>query len=301
MQFSNIVLRIAEETGLSATGDATKIKSWVNESYRFLAGMREWSWMFTPGIIQTTPDITTLTASVVSGGTTVTLSSTYASSLATDYWIQFSATDDWYNITAHTAGTDELTIDPGYAPSAALVAGTCTIRRKYYSLATDADRIIDMYQAVTDQKLVYVDPREMDRVLADPTANSSPNSYTLLGFDSAGSWRARFYPISDDTMNIHYNYYKRITDLSADADLPVLPAKWHQAIIFVALSMFGHAYIDDSRMENAVARARQVVSEMLKQQSPLPDNHKVIKTWDSRGGSHYPGAQFPPDFPRYRR
>jgi len=65
--------------------------------------------------------------------------------------------------------------------------------------------------------------------------------------------------------------------------------------------MFGHPYIDDSRMSSAESRARQIVSEMLKQQSPLPDKHSVIQPWDVRSGTFRHGAEFPPDFPRYWR
>jgi len=301
MQFSNLVLRVAEETGLNITADATKIKSWVNEAYRFLAGIREWSWMMGTSVIQTTADETSLTASVTAGGTAVTLSASVTDSLALDYWIQFSTTDDWYPITAHTGGTDAVTISPAYIGTTNLVDGTCTIRRIYYSLDSTADRIIDMYEAIQDRQLIYVDPREMDRQLPDPTATGTPRVYSLLGFDASNSWRATFYPIPDEVVNIHYRFYKRITDLSVDADIPILPMKWHQAIIFVALAMFGHPYIDDSRMSSAESRARQIVSEMLKQQSPLPDKHSVIQPWDVRSGTFRHGAEFPPDFPRYWR
>lgn len=296
MQFSVMVTRVAEETGLSATGDATKIKSWLNEAYRFLAGLREWPWMMGSGIVQTTVDNTSLTASVTAAGTTVTLSATIAASMATDYWIQFSTTDDWYPITAHTAGTNTLTISPGYTGASNLVAGTCTIRRIYYSLASDADRIIDMYEAIQDTQLIYADPRDLDRHLPDPSSTGTPNVYTLLGTDSNGYWRANFYPIPDTKININYRYYKRVTDLAADTDVPILPSKWHMGIVFTALAMFGHPYIDDSRMASAESRARQVVGEMLKQVSPLPDKHTVIQRWDQRGGKRNFGPLFPPEF-----
>ena len=90
MQFSIMVTRVAEETGLNATNDATKIKAWINEAYKFLAGLREWPWMLKNGTIQTVADITTLTASV-------------NETLANDYMIQFATTDDWYRVTAFTA------------------------------------------------------------------------------------------------------------------------------------------------------------------------------------------------------
>jgi hypothetical protein len=301
MQFVDLYTRIAEETGLDVTADATKLKAWVNEAYRFLAGLREWSWMLKNGTIQTTADITTLTATVNAAATAVTLSSTYATSLASDYYIQFSDTsDDWYLITAHTAGTDTLTISPAYTGSSNLTAGTTKIRRVFYSLASDADRIIDMYEAIEDRQLVYVDPRELDHQVPDPTSTGTPQAYTLLGYDTSNAWRAHFYPIPSAKINIQYRYYKGITDLSATGDVPVLPSKWHTGIIFVALSMFAHPYIDDDRMASAESRARQVVSEMIRQQNPLPDKHTVIQPWDARGRSvkHIP---FPSDFDQYGR
>lgn len=302
MQLSVMMSRIAEETGLNVTNDATKIKSWINESYRFLAGLREWPWMLKNGTVQTTADITTLTASVNAAASAVTLSAAHAVSLANDYYIQFSDTsDDWYLITAHVAAAATLTISPAYNGSTNLSAGTAKIRRVFYSLASDADRIIDMYEARQDRQLLYVDPREMDHQFPDPTATGTPNVYTLLGFDSNNYWRASFFPIPEEVMNIQYRYYKSIVDLSADADIPVLPLKWHQAIVFVALAMFGHPYIDDDRMQSAESRAKQVVGELLKQQSPIPDHHNVIQPWDARSGGRSHGAQFPPEFGRYWR
>jgi len=391
MQFSIMQTRLAEETGLDVTADATKIKSWLNEAYRFLAGLREWSWMLSSSVIQTTADNSTPTAAITQNTTSVVLSAAVTTNLASDYWIQFSTADDWYPITAHTsslviqdltysdttknadnvtiayttgatagsevvtvsgntisiqietavstatqvkaafdgdsdatalascaisgtagtaqtapvaaaalAGTTALTISPAYA-GATVTVDDCTIRRVYYSLASDVDRVIDVYEAIQDRQLTYVDPRELDYQVPDPTRSGTPYAYTLLGFDTSNQWRMHFYPIPDDVINIQYRYYKRVTDLSSDADIPVLPAKWHMGIVFTALAMFAHPYIDDSRMASAESRARQVVGEMMKQQSPLPDKHTPIQTWDSRRGTRPYGAVFPPDFDQYWR
>lgn len=292
-----MVTRVAEELGLNATTDATKLKAWINESYKFLAGLREWPWMLKTGVVQTVADTTTLTASVNAGATAVTLSEAVTGSLANNYYIQFAATDDWYLITAHTSGEATLAISPGYQASTNLSAGTCTIRRITYSLASDVDRIIDMREAINDRELVYVDPRNFDRVLPDPTATGTPYSYTLLGIDSSGYWKVHFYPIPDAKTNIHYRYYQKITELSADADIPMLPEKFHQGIVFTALAMFGHPYIDDTRMQSAERRAQMIVSEMVGQ-NMIPDHHPIIQPWDQRRGSKPHGASWPPEFGR---
>jgi hypothetical protein len=302
MDFTSLKTRVAEETGLDATNDATKLGVWINEAYRFLAGMREWPWLMKSSALQTVADITSLTASVTAGGTSVTLSATYTPTLANDYYIQFSTTDDWYLITAHTAATDTLTISPAYQGSTNLSSGTCTIRKVFYSLASDVDRIIDLRQTITDRQLSYVDPRTFDRQLPDPSATGTPYVYTLLGIDSSRNWRANFYPIPSAKTNILYRYYQKITDLSGSSDVPMLPEKFHPAIVFTALAMFGHPYIDDSRMASAESRARMLVSEMVGQVSPIPDNHTISQPWDTRAGTRVNhGAAWPPNFNTYGR
>lgn len=298
MDFLSLKTRIAEETGLDVTNDATKLGVWVNESYRFLAGMREWSWMLKQGTIQTVPEVTNLTASVNAGATSVTLSATYTPTLANDYMIQFSTTDDWYLITAHTAASSTLTISPEYQGSTNLTSGSCTIRKVFYSLASDVDRVINMREAINDRALTHVDPRTFDHILPDPTATGTPYVFSLVGLDSSKNWRTTFYPIPSAKTNIMYKYYQEITDLSGSTDTPIIPEKFHQAIVFTALAMFAHPYIDDTRIQSAERRAKMLVGEMVGQVSPIPAQHNVIQPWDRRGGVRPHGAQFPPEFGR---
>lgn len=301
MDFTSLKTRVAEETGLDTTNDATKLGVWINESYRFLAGMREWPWSIKTNVVQTVADTTNLTASVNAAATSVTLSSTVASSLANDYYIQFSATDDWYLITAHSGGSASVTISPAYNQSTNLTSGTCTIRRVFYSLASDVDRVVDMRQAITDRELVYVDPRTFDRVLPDPETTGTPYVYSMIGLDSSRVPHVTFYPIPNAKTNIHYRYYQKITDLSSGSDVPLIPDKFHPAIIFTALAMFGHPYIDDTRMQSAERRAKVLVSEMVGQTTVNPDKHDVIQPWDVRVGRRPHGAAWPPDFNPYNR
>ncbi len=300
MTFVNLKLKVAEETGLNTTNDNTKLGVWVNEAYRFIAGLRRWPWNLATKTIQTVADITTGTVSVNAGATSITFSTGPTPSIATDFQIQFTAeSDDWYLVTAHTAGQTGATISPGFVGSSNYSSKAYIVRKVFYSLASDVDQIINMKQAITDVALQYIDPRDLDDYQPDPTATSeSPYSYTVIGFDSSGNWRVRFFPTPTTILNVHYKFYQRPTDMSSDGDLPILPTKWHQAIAFVALSMYGHPYIDDSRMSMAQSRARTILTEMIKQISPLPDKHPVIQAWDARGGTKPFGAVFPPAFPQ---
>jgi len=300
MTFVNIKLKIAEELGLNATNDATKLGVWANEAYRFIAGLRQWPWNLASKTLQTVADITTGTATISAGDTALTLSVGPTPSVATDYEIQLTdQSDDWYLVTAHTATETTATISPAFVGSSNYSAGNYILRKKFYSVASDVDKIINMKEAINNQALAYIDPRDLDDYDPDPTATDTvPYAYTLLGFDATNNWRVNFLPTPTTVANIQYKYYQRTTDLSADGDLPILPAKWHQAIVFVALSMYGHPYIDDSRMTMAQSRARTILKEMISQVSPLPDKHPVIMPWDQRAQIKPRGPLFPPNFPQ---
>lgn len=299
MQFSVMQTRVAEETGLSTTDDATKIKAWLNEAYKFVCALANWPWLLKNGTVQTVADITNLTASVNAAATAVTLSATHTPTLANDYMIRFDATsDDWYLITAHTAGTDALTISPAYVGSTNLSAGACTIRKVFYSLATDVDRIVGMRQAISDSKIENVSVQTFDRYLPDPTATGDPLYYAYMGLDSSKSHRITFYPTPSSKLNVQYRYYQRITELSGDSDTPLIPDPWHQVIIFVALAGFGHAYIDDDRIASAKERADVILKKMLDQISPVPDHLPVIQPWDRRRAYTRSIPNFPDNFPQ---
>jgi len=298
MQFSVLQTRLAEETGLNVTSDATKIKSWLNEAYKFICALQDWPWLIKTGILQTVADITTLTASVDAGGTTVTLSDTYASSLADDYMIKFpDISEDWYNITAHTAGTDELTIAPAFVDTDALAAGDCIIRKVYYSLAADVDRLIGMHQAHTDVSLKAMSLQNYDKYLPDPTETGTPEYFAYVGLDSSKYHRITLYPVPSEIINIPYRYYQRIVELSDDADVPLIPDPWHQAIVFVALASFGHPYIDDDRVVVAKQRADRVLASMMEQISVVPGHSPVIQPWDRRRSGSPSLPRLPNNYP----
>lgn len=283
MQFSVIQSRVAEETGLSLTDDATKIKAWINGAYQQLSGFYNWPWLITNFTMQTVADITSLTASVNAAGTAVTLSATHAVSLATNYWIRFDDTSaDWYPITAHTAGTNAVTIGNAYIGTTNLTAGACTIRKIYYDMPTGIDRIRDLRQAVTQEKIEIIDPITFDKALPDPSDTGTPRLAYLTGMTSAGLWQMSFHPIPSEIINIQGRGYKAITELSADADVPLIPAKWHGALVFLSLALYGHDYIDDARVKNAYAKAKEIMKEMVKECSPVPGSINVIQAWDAR-------------------
>lgn len=299
MQLSDIRTRVAQEAGLSATNDATMINAWINGAYQQLSGFYPWPWLLTNFTIQTEADITTGTASVNAGSTSVTLSSGPSSSVATNYMIQFTDTsNDWYYISAHTASSTSLTLANAFAGTSNYTAGSYIIRRVFYSLPTDLDRLIDLRQSITNLKLEGVEAATFDKLVPDPSSVGTPIYYYLTGMTSANVWQVGFFPTPSAIINIQGRGLKTITEMSSDSDQPLVPAKWHNALVFLALALYGHDYIDDSRVESARSRAKEIVSEMVEQSNPIPGKMTVIQPWDTRVPRSPLSLNLPTNYPR---
>lgn len=299
MDLQTIRARIAEQIGVSESisGQTTKYNSWINETYKRVSSAANWPWLLKHDVVQTSADITTGTVSINASDTALTFSSAPSVSVANDWQIQFSDSDDWYDITSHTASSTSATLADGYTGSSNLSGGTYTLRKVYYSLASDLDRILSVRQARTDVKLAYVDPREFDIVLPDPTSTGKPTVYSILGLDSSNNWRMTFFPIPDAKINIHVRYYKAVTELSSNTDEPIFPEKWHEILVWGALAFYGFSYRDDTRQEMAAKLYASILDDMKRRMKPTTDQITVIQPWDRRAISGILRTPlFPPEY-----
>lgn len=299
MDLTAMITAVAQATGLDATNDATKITSWLNQAYQRLSGAFDWPWLLTNATMQTEADITTGTVTINAGATTGTLSVAPSGSVATNYMIQFTdQSDDWYIITVNNTPFTSFTINVPFVGTSNYTAGSYIIRRVFYSIPTTIDRIIDLRQSITDVQIPLIDPRDYDRILPDPQNTGTPVYAYLTGMTSAGVWQLGFDPISSAVINIQMRGYIKITELSTGTDTPLLPAKWHSVLVFMALALFGYEYIDDTRLTEAKQKAEHMINEMIGNSSPTPDRMSVIQPWDQRVQRPPFGAlRFPPNFP----
>lgn len=298
MDFTALQDRVAQETGTDLTADSAIVQAWINGSYQHISGLYNWPWLIKTGTIQTVADITTGTVAVAAGGQALTFSSGPTVSVANDYWIQLTTTADWYPISAHTAASTSATISVPYVGTSSY-SSTYVLRKIFYSLPSDLDRIDEIRQAITKQKLEYIDIRTFHRFIADPTASFTPIYYSLLGLDSSQYWRIGLYPTPNEVINLQLLYYQKITELSASTDTPLVPAKWHNVIVWGALAMYGHDFIDDTRAQTAMKRYEDGMSEMLAHFNHVPDQRTVIQPWDTRTRLGILPIRFPSDFPEY--
>lgn len=298
MTFLTLQTRVANETGLDVTTDTTMIKAWINAAYKAVCGAYNWPWLLKPATIQTVPDITTGTVSINAGSTTVTFTSAPASSVANQYMIQFTdVTNDWYEISAHTGGATTATLAVPFVGSSNVSGQAYILRKVRYSLPSDLDRMVDIRQTITDLKLGAVDIRTFDRYLPDPTATGDPVYYSMCGLDSNKYWQITLYPIPEDIENLLLRYLYMPADMSGDSDTPVLPEKFHDILVFGALYMYGHPFIDDTRYTIARQRFSELIDTMKAECNPNPDLMRVIQPWDTRPRRVVGSLMYPPNFP----
>lgn len=299
MDFSVLKTRVAQETGLDTTTDATILGAWVNAAYKQVCGIDNWPWLLKNTTIVTVADITTGTVSINAASTSLTFSSAPAASVANQYMIQFTTvSDDWYFISSHTGGATSATLASAFNGTSNLSGATYRLRKVFYSLASDTDRIVDLRQARTDTKLVPVDIRTFDRYLPDPTATGDPYYYYLAGVDTNKYWQVGLYPTPSTAENIQVRYLQLPADMTS-TDTPFLPEKFHDIIVYGALWMFGHAYIDDTRIQSAKARWDEALRLMRENYNPIPDQQLILQPWDTRIGRIRGRLPYPPTYPEW--
>jgi len=288
MNYLSIRQRIAEMAGLdqSNTDTDTYLKEWVNDSYNYISGLKTWPWRLQNDIVQTVTEITTGTVSITQDSAAITFSSAPTPSVATDYRIQFDDSDDWYDISAHTAGATAATLAD---PFLGTTNGTAsyTLRKVYYDLPSDFGRMISMRQSRTDVKLEPMDFRFMDKFLPDPTEVAEPTNYQIIGLKSlspvtgsTNQFRLVFHPTPNVRMNIDLRYYVKITALSADTDSPIFQEAWHSILIFDVLDRYAYTFLDDTRRNEVRAVKKELLEAMEQNRNPMPDKLLKKLQWD---------------------
>lgn len=264
---------------LTVAAQAVKIKRWINMAQQYICGKALWPFMLGEEIVQTVTDITTGTVSVSAGGTVLTFSSGPVASVANRY-IQLSTSNDWYQITSHTASSTSATITPAYVGTSDLVSGTYTIRKLLYTTTTPLIQILDMKQLVTPVRIMSLSPRDTDVFLPLYYSAGNPYYYTMSSPSSNGTPQFSFMLSPDTVMNIMVRGIKALTDLSADADIPLIPTPWHDAIINVA-SYYGFQGLDDTRAQSELQIAEARIADMTRVYSHDLGRHRVMQPIDN--------------------
>lgn len=296
MIFSILQTECFQQLGLdsSDTTNIALVKRWVNICQQDIAMRYPWPFLETRESIASVLDKTAGTVSVTSGATTVTGVGTAFATTDIGSYIQFAGQNDWYRISAFSS-TTSITIDKAYVESSNLSAGTYVIRKFLYSLSSSVDRILTIKNWDTAIRLVETDFGTMDWISGVNNAVGASSAYAAYGLDSSGNTQITFYPFPSDLRIFEVRYLKRLTDMSADADLSVVPAKWHHVLIEGAL-VYGFRYLRKFDLSNVWAQTYLGHLDMMQKHCKQSlDEVPVLRSIDSQVGNEW--IRFPGDYP----
>ena len=189
------------------------VRAWDDLHNRFAFW---WARKYPPGAFVTTEDITTLTLTIAAAGTSVagTLSATYATSLA-NYKIKPGGKNWVARITAHTAGTNALTLD---AVPEAIAAGTaCVIFQDEYQLASDLGLFVDGLWKQDGHFVELWSEERLRREYPDPPSGGD----TPVAFCRLDKRRIRLSHYPQSVKRYEYPYAAVLAQPSGSGDLAI--------------------------------------------------------------------------------
>lgn len=172
-------------------------------------------------------------------------------------WVNLAYTevceqDDWPFLRTTTTGTAPLSV-------------------------TDLGSIANIRNSTLDTEMEYRDERDLIDLFGDLTTTGDARFYYLTDEDTIAVYPA------DTTSTLKVTYFKVPTELSADSDTPLLPSRYHMAIVEYAVA---HAYKDNDNPQ-AAQFARQEgdrLVQMMRERLLVP-SHQGTDFISSLGGS----------------
>ena len=211
---------------------------YLNKAYRAISmGGNEWVrdrnpgwwWLRDEASLILQPIISTGSVSVTNNSASATLSATQATSLAGRFF-KVDSHSDVFRISAHTAGTDALTLDTVYTGETATAAAYKAMRLEY-DLASDVlyvespMRIYGTYQRVQGVSLRDLDERyPLDLVWAGQPHHFAMVDEDTVRFSHAGGDEAT------ELYRVDYDYLKRPSDLADDSGEPLIPLQYRYVL-----------------------------------------------------------------------
>lgn len=300
---------LGAQCGLDQTqsAQATLLKRWLNNAQQIILRSFEWPFLRnpTPLVVQTVPDITSGTVATTAGSTSITFSTTPKDVNGNNVsvngrFIQMSDSKDFYKITAHTSGTTAATIEIGAINTDA--AATYLVRKLYYSTSSNVDRIIQVFQDVLPYQLIETSPEYFQSFNPGFLSSGTPRLYCPAGIDSSsgsGVVQFRLWPTPDAVINLRIDYYTVSTDMSADADISVIPAKWHTTVLLEGAKAQAYSFLDDSRYSGSVNLFNAMIEEMKTEYENSLHRHRVMTAADNQPvGGNLGYMPLPFNYPR---
>ena len=149
-----------------------------------------------------------------------------------------------------------------------------------------------MRQENNPRKISKVGIEEIDRLYPQRVSYGYPSMYSIIGYDSSGYMVVAVYPIPNQARNIYYRYKYRVTEMSADANTPIIPLRYRWVLVAGAVYQVAE-YLDMPDIaQNYERQYRQGIAQLVGADKKIDE--RIIKgiggSMDSGTfvGSNYP-------------
>lgn len=219
------------------------VKEWVNDRYRRVARARPWRWLLKRGVIDlkalySEGTVTTDGTAAIQGDST-----SWDSSMAGR---RFKTTDfdEVYEIEG-VAGATELTLSTTYKGADGSSKGYLMAEPRY-ALASDFDRLLDPHRSFAPYRLEPIGIAEMNRRWGFHAQVGTPRHYTIVPDPETAETNLLLYPGPQEARTLYYDYFRSVTELSSDADEPLIPENYRDVLEIGAFADL-LTYKDDER------------------------------------------------------
>ena len=117
----------------------------------------------------------------------------------------------------------------------------------------------------------------------------------MAGYDSSGYPQFILFPTPDTVLNLYIDYLRVATDMSADADVSIIPAKWHTTVLMQGAKCHAFDFLDDTRSKDAWKLFGALLEEMKNNYQNSVALHRVMRAIDEQPASSFP--QLPSNYP----
>lgn len=293
MDFTTMQTEVMQQTGLDSADptNVANVKRWLNIVQQDIAGRWPWPFLQAREALRTVVDATG-TAAVTLGGVNITDANFQIGSGQIGYFMQFEGKNDWFKVTA-TSLPNFATLDAAF--NQATDSYDYILRKFFYSLSSSVDRILDIRNWDTPVKLIQMDYGTLDYMRPNPQSSNSVVAYITYGVDSSGNTQIVPYGFPNDLRLLEVRYLKRLTDMSAGADICAIPVKWHQVVTYGACAM---AFMFMRKADYADRWANvyeKKIDDMKKENHLSLDDTDVLKSIDQTQYSNF--LRLPDQFP----
>jgi hypothetical protein len=174
------------------------------------------------------------------------------------YWLNAALGEFW--------NADEWSFRNGTG-NATVTAGSSALT----GLPADFGTALGLYRA-DGVSVNYLRPRKFLEAYQASTLTGLPTDYTLIGSSGLVG------PVSSETATYQLLYEKALTQLSADADVPAIPAEYHYALVYGA-SVKGLVQEQDFTFQFAAGEWQKAIDSC--RQNYLDDQRGQTTQWPS--------------------